>query len=135
MRKQQCRMAKGGAVARVNGTESSEEASESGDRPIRESTTSRPQGTKGWTAGVPDVSADWWPLSQWAAHNAGWPWSMPMPVQPGMFAMLTAAIVCGLSSTGQAYAETASCANSKLNSIMMAAIARFGCDSFMARKC
>lgn len=134
MRKQQCRMAKGGAVARVSGTDSSEEASDGGARSTRGSTTSKLQGTNGWTTGVPEVSADWWPVSQCAAHSAALLLSMPMSVQPGMFAMPAASSIRGLPTTGQAYAETASCANSKLNNIMMAAIARLGADSFMVRK-
>ena len=135
MRKQQCRMAKGGAVARVSGTDSRDNVSERAERFTLGSTTSKLQGTNGWTAGVPAVPADWWPVSQCAAHNAGLLLSMLMAVHPDMLAMLTASTVGSLSSAGQAYAETASCANSKLNSIMMAAIARVGCDSFMVCKC
>lgn len=135
MRKQQCWMAMGGAVARVSGTDSSEEASETVERSMRGSTTSRPQATKGWTTGAPAVSADWWLVSQCAPHSAGLLLSMLMPVQPGISAMLTIATVCARSANGQAYAETASCENSKLNSIIMAAIARVECDSFMARSC
>lgn len=59
MRKQQCWMAKGGAVVRVSGTDSSAEESEIKERSIRGSTTSRLQAMKGWTVGEPEVSADW----------------------------------------------------------------------------
>lgn len=108
MRKQQCRMVKGGAVARVSGIDSSEEASEGEERSMRGSTTSKLQATNGWTAGVVEVSADWWPVSQCAAHSAGLLLSMLMSVQPGIPAMLTVSTVCTLLGTGQAYAATAS---------------------------
>lgn len=102
MRKQQCWMAKGGAVVRVSGTDSSEAASERWACSIRGSTTSKLQAMNGWTAGVPKVSADWWPVSQCAAHSAGLLLSILMSVQPGMPAMLTISTLCALIGIGQA---------------------------------
>src|SRR5471030_1990313 len=116
MRKQQCWMASGGAVLRVSGSEAAGAA-----KPETADTMD------GSTCGAAAASSDWWPASQCAAHKLGC-WAS-MPVHPGMSCMTLAWLT--VDCCGHEYDATASWVNSKLNSVISAAMKRLVRVNFM----
>lgn len=130
MRKQQWRIANGGAVARASsgGRDGAGRAA-----PVASagaSTATRPEDEKAATAGIAGASSDCWPLAQCAWHNPGWPVSV-IPVQPGISPCAAWADMTAIANCGHAYAATASCANSRLRTAINAAMARDVRGNFM----
>ena len=87
-------------------------------------------GKNGPIAGIGGLSSVGWSECAWAAHRLGC--CMSMPAQSGMEgAMAADAAALSEANIGQAYADTASCANSKAHKAIRAVRWRTERGSFM----